>query len=285
MFTLTNVGAIPGSDAFLLLTNEKAALLDSGFSFCAERMLDKISGILGARNLDYVLLTHSHYDHASGSMYCKTRWPQVQIVASSHTAKVFGKESARNLMRELNDSAARLNGQEQYLDLLANLQVDRIVKEGDIVDLGSLQLRVLELPGHTRCSIGFYDEKAKLLLACETLGVSSAPDLVMPCCLVSYSLSLQAITRVETLDIQHLLLPHSGLLEGGDCVRFLAAARYWLQESRRRIREAHEQGKNIAELLQLFKDLFYTELARRNQPEKAFDLNASYLIPLLLQEA
>jgi len=247
-------------------------------------MLDNISWILGPRQLDYVLLTHSHYDHASGSVYCKTRWPEVQIVGSQHTARILSKDSARNLMRKLNDSAAKLNGQEQYQDLLSSLQIDRSVRDGDEIDLGGLQLLVLELPGHTRCSIGFYAEKARLLLACETLGVLAGPELVMPCCLVSYSLSLQAIARVEKLAVQHLLLPHSGLLEGRDFKRFLANARYWLQESRNRIRSAYAQGKTEAELRQMFKDIFYTDLTRRLQPEVAFDLNASYIIPLLLQD-
>jgi len=284
MFTLTNVGAMPGSDAFLLLTQEKAALLDSGYSFCAPQMLDNISGILGPRELDYVLLTHSHYDHASGSIYCKTRWPGVTIVGSRHTAKILGKDSARTLMRGLNSSAARLNGQGQYLDLLDDLQVDRSVVEGEVIELGSMQLRVLELPGHTRCSIGFYAEKEALLLACETLGVIAGPDLVMPCSLVSYNLSLQAVERVSALRLQHLLLPHSGLLEGDDCARFLTHARYWLEESRRRIRAAAALGGTEAELLQVFKDIFYTEQARQIQPEVAFDLNASYIVPLLLRE-
>ncbi len=285
MFTLTNVGAMPGSDAFLLLTDGKTALLDSGFSFCAEDMLDNISRVLGESRLDYVLLTHSHYDHASGSVYCRKRWPQVQIAGSAHTARVLAKESARVLMRQLNDSAAREQGVTGYEDLLPELGVDLLLSEGDEIDLGSMRLRVLELPGHTRCSIGFYAEKAKLLLGCETLGVLSDPRLVMPCCLVSYEDSLQAIERVAKLDIEFLLLPHSGLLQGEACRQFLEDSRHWLEETRRRIREAHAAGKSEDDLIQMFKDLFYTELARRNQPEKAFDLNASYIIPLLLKNS
>ena len=285
MFTLTNVGAMSGSDAFLLVTPGKTALLDSGFSFCAKQMLDNIARVLGKRSLDYVLLTHSHYDHASGSVYCRKRWPKVQIVGSAHTARVLAKDSARRLMRQLNDSAAREQGVTDYEDLLSELDIDLIVSEGDMIDLGSMHLNVLELPGHTRCSIGFYAEAEKLLLGCETLGVPIGPRLVMPCCLVSYGDSLRALERVAKLDIQSLLLPHTGLLQGDACRQFLTDSRYWLEEAHRRIREANAAGKSEADLIQLFKDLFYTELARQKQPEKAFDLNASYTIPLMLNEA
>lgn len=284
MFSLSNVGAMPGSDAFLMLTEDKTALLDSGFSFCAEKMLDNISRKLAGRDLDYVLLTHSHYDHASGSVYCRKRWPRLQIVGSAHSAKVLGKESARSLMRQLNDSAAQQQGVEKYEDLLSQLSIDRVVAEDDEIDLGKMRLRVLELPGHTRCSIGFYAEKEKLLLGCETLGVLSGKHLVMPCCLVSYEDSLQAIARVAKLEIESLLLPHTGLLQGKECKQFLADAKYWLEESRRRIRKADAESTSEAGLRQIFKDLFYTDLTRQNQPEKAFDLNASYIIPLMLKK-
>jgi hypothetical protein len=87
-----------------------------------------------------------------------------------------------------------------------------------------------------------------------------------------------------TMPIRRLLLPHHGLIEGDACRDFLRASRYWLIETRRRLREAQAAGKSDAELRQLFRDLFYTDMLRRVQPEQAFDINAGYSIPLLLKE-
>ncbi|MGI5924663.1 MAG: MBL fold metallo-hydrolase [Lentisphaeria bacterium] len=283
-YSVYDVGAVPGGEAFLLVTAEKSALIDSGFSFCAERMLDKIVAVLGERPLDYVLLTHSHYDHASGSAYCKYRWPDLRIVASAHTAKTFAKESARRLMRELNAGAARLNGCTEWVERLDELTVDCCVGEGDAVSLGGMNLRVLAAPGHTRCCIMFYEPASELLISCETLGVLAGAELVMPCCLVDYQLSLAALDRAMAMPIRRLLLPHHGLIEGDACRDFLRASRYWLIETRRRLREAQAAGKSDAELRQLFRDLFYTGMLRRVQPEQAFDINAGYSIPLLLKE-
>ena len=284
MYTINSVGAVLGSDAYLLTTPTHAALIDTGFAFAAKAMLSAVASRLGDRSLDYILLTHSHYDHASGSVAGKKRWPEAQIVASAYAAKILAKESARDVIRTMNDHAAREHGVFDYEDLLADLTVDRTVADGDLVDMGDLQLRVLELPGHTRCSIGFYDEPARLLLGCETLGVISGPGLVMPCCLVDYNSTRQAIARVRALAVDHLLLPHHGLIEGEECRRFLADADFWLSETRRRLQAAHDQGKQDDELLQLLKQWFYTDLARLYQPEKAFDLNARYTIALMLKK-
>lgn len=283
-YSVHNVGAVPGGEAFLLVTAEKSALIDSGFSFCAERMLDKIAAVQGDRPLDYVLLTHSHYDHASGSAYCKHRWPDLRIVASEHAAKTFAKESARGLMRELNAGAARLNDCAEWVDRLDELKVDCCVGEGDELSLGGMSLQVLAAPGHTRCCIMFYDSANELLISCETLGVLAGPGLVMPCCLVDYQQSLAVLDRVISMPIRRLLLPHHGLIESDACQDYLRASRYWLVETRRRLREAHTVGKSDAELRQLFRDLFYTDMLRPLQPEQAFDINAGYSIPLLLKE-
>ena len=46
---------------------------------------------------------------------------------------------------------------------------------------------------------------SELLISCETLGVLAGAELVMPCCLVDYQLSLAALDRAMTMS----LLPKS----------------------------------------------------------------------------
>ena len=48
---------------------------------------------------NYILLSHSHYDHAGGVPYVKESWPEARVVAGEHAAAVFAKASARQKMR------------------------------------------------------------------------------------------------------------------------------------------------------------------------------------------
>ena len=66
--TITDVRVHPGDSGFLLDDGQTAILYDSGFAFTGYAVADKIKTILGARPLDYIFLTHSHYDHALGSV-------------------------------------------------------------------------------------------------------------------------------------------------------------------------------------------------------------------------
>ena len=57
----------PGDSAFLIDDSETAILYDSGFGFTGFALAEKVKNYLGRRPLNYIFLTHSHYDHALGS--------------------------------------------------------------------------------------------------------------------------------------------------------------------------------------------------------------------------
>lgn len=284
MYTLKQVGGVPGGEAFLLDVGKASALIDSGFSFSAGTMIQNIRRALNGRPLNYVLLTHSHYDHASGSAYVRDIWPDVTIVGSAYAAQVFEKPSAVAVMREMNENAAALTQAGAYEDKLDSLRIDRIVSDGDVIKLGPLQLRVIEAPGHTKCSIAFFDDREKLLLSCETPGVRAGDGLVAPAYLVDYQLSMDSIRKLAALSAKHILIPHQGLLEGRACTQFMEDSLYWNEETMRRVIDGFCAGKTIEQLAEEFTELFYTPTIAAIQPKKAFLLNLSYTIPMLLRE-
>ena len=283
-FSVKNVGAFGGSDAFLLRTGDKAVLIDSGFSFCADILVENIKTELKGQPLDYILLTHSHYDHASGAPYCKAAFAGAQIVASAYTAKIFTKPSAKAVMKEMNDSAALDYGYGEYPDRLGELGVDIVVAEGDVIDLGNMTLKVLEAPGHTKCSIAFYSPEEKLLISNETMGVMNGKDMIAPAYLVGYDISVNFIKRVLAMDVALILVPHLGILKGEDCKNFLKNALRDNEGLKDLILSDHAQGKTTEEIIAHYQAEYYNDYSKRIQPLQAFTLNASYLVPMIIKE-
>ena len=72
-------------------------------------------------------------------------------------------------MRDLDRKFAAANGVTEYEDLIDEIHADLPLSDGDIVP--DTSFRVVALPGHTKCSVGYYDEQSGLLLSSETLGV------------------------------------------------------------------------------------------------------------------
>lgn len=284
MLNIQRLG-IPGGDAFLLSDDTTAFLLDSGFSFSGPQLAQQIREKLGERPLDAILLTHSHYDHAGGAMHVKGLYPNAMIIAHEYAEKVFQKDGAKRTMKEMDRAEAENRGVYNYEDLFDSLHADQTVQDGDTVRLGSYTFMVLHLPGHTRCSVGYWCEEEHLLLASETLGVPASSDVVSPTYLVGYKITLESIDRAAALSPERIVIPHNGCLNGKKlCRDYLEKARYWAVEAHDRIHTAHNAGLSNAECTEILRSLFYTPTTALVQPVKAFELNASYMVPMLLRE-
>ncbi len=283
-YEVTNVGPAIGGEAMLMVTPTVSILVDTGYGFCGNQLVENIKKVLGDRKLDFIFLSHSHYDHVLGSPYCKRQWPDAKIVTTEYALKVMQKDSARATMKKLNAFAAKVFKVAEYEDLTDSLTADILVKEGDIVEAGEFRFKVMEFPGHTRDSIGFYDEKEKLLLSCETNGVYVGDDEMVPQYLVGYQITLDSMDKGLALDIQYMLLSHYDIIIGDRCMKLLRRAREMAVIGAEEVMEGYRSGLNEQELIDVVKKRYYTDYARAIQPEAAFDENAKYMIPMVIKE-
>lgn len=281
---ITDVRANPGDSAFLLDDGETAILYDSGFAFTGYAVAENIKKILGERKLDYIFLTHSHYDHALGSVYARKYWPDVQTVAGEYAARIFAKPTARAVMRDLDRKFARQCGVTEYEDLIDGLRVDVPVADGDTVQAGEMEFTALNLPGHTKCSVGYYCPQRKLLLNSETIGVFNGRDDVVPSYLVGYEMAMASIARVESLDIDSILVPHFGVITGDTMRLYLKKARTSAEETADKIAEMLRTGTPKEEILSWFKERYYHGYIQTIYPIDAMELNTGIMIDLIGRE-
>lgn len=284
MIKITDVRAVTGDSAFLIDDGKTAIMYDSGFAFTGYGVADKIKSILGERKLNYIFLTHSHYDHALGSVYALKYWPEAIVVAGEYAAKIFGKDSAKALMRDLDSKFAKKCGIESYEDLIDDLRVDIAGSDGDVIKAGDMEFTVLNLPGHTKCSVGYYNEKEKLLLCCESVGVYDGEGSVVPSYLVGVEMAISSIERVQALDIEKILVPHFGLLENDEAKTYLARAKTSARETADEIIALIKEGRAKEEILEFFKNKFYTGYIKEVYPKDAMELNTNITIDLIKRE-
>lgn len=282
--TITDVRVNPGDAAFLIDDGKTAIMYDSGFAFTGYGVAEKIKNILGERSLDYIFLTHSHYDHALGSCYALKYWPDARVVAGEYATKIFAKDTAKALMRDLDRKFAEKCGVTEYEDLIDNLRVDIPVSDGDVIKAGDMEFIAVNLPGHTKCSIGYYCPNEKLLLSCETIGVYNGSDEVVPSYLVGYGMTLESIDKAQKLDIEKVLVPHFGLLDGEKAKFYLKRAKESAIETAEEIKEKLLNCESKENIVQFFKDKFYFGYIKEIYPIDAMELNTNITIDLLKRE-
>lgn len=282
--TITDVRVCPGDSGFLIDDGTTAILYDTGFGFTGTPMAERIRKILGDRPLDYIFLTHSHYDHALGSAWIAKQYPDVKIVAGEYTKAIFQKDSTRTIMREMDRKAAARYGCVQLEESAVDLRVDIAVKDGDLIRCGDLEFTVIGLPGHTKCSIGFYLEENRLLLGTETLGVYVGKEPYLPSYLVGYELTLKSFCKAKALDIASILIPHYGIVSGEEAQRYLKQSERAAVETADIIKTSLQAGQSHEEILKLLTERLYREHVAPIYPRDAFELNTGIMIRLIEAE-
>jgi glyoxylase-like metal-dependent hydrolase (beta-lactamase superfamily II) len=286
MIEVIPVAGCPGGECYLLIAETGAFLVDTGYAFCAEDTVRNIARALKGRSLDCILLTHSHYDHVSGLPAIKRAWPNAAAVAGRYVQEIFARRGAKDVMRSLDgDAAAKRGWAVAREDLTAGLVVDMAVKEGDILNIGGVSIRVMETPGHTKCSVSYYFPEDDLLILSETTGVKTEEGSVIPAFIVSYKAALDAIARAEETAPRRILIPHSGAAEGADVTDYLKDVRDATQTAIDLVLTEHRRGKSLEEIFTVYMAEFHMGPGREYQPEEAFAINTRAMIPKLIAEA
>ena len=139
-----------GANCYLLCDGSHAAVIDA--SARATTILDACSA-LGAR-LDYILLTHGHFDHITSVDALRD---EIEVPVCIHAKDAdFLTDSHKNAFYPL-------FGKERIYR-----KADKLLAEGDVLTLGDSRLRVLCTPGHTQGSVCFLVNN-ELLFTGDTL--------------------------------------------------------------------------------------------------------------------
>ena len=100
-----------------------------------------------------ILLTHGHFDHASGAGELKQKYG----------IKIYAHEDEKETMKNPDINLSTMLGiTEQY-------ESDIYVKEGDILHLAGFDLEVIHTPGHTAGGVCYYMKEQKILVSGDAL--------------------------------------------------------------------------------------------------------------------
>ena len=281
---ITDVRVHVGDAGFLVDDGVTSILYDTGFGFTGEALAQKVKKELGDRKLDYIFLTHSHYDHVLGAPYVASLYPEVKIIAGEYAAKIFGKPTAKETMRRLDRNFALKCGITDYEDHEDDLRVDITVKDGDELKLGDMVFTVINLPGHTRCSVGLYLAENKLLLSTETLGIYLKPGIIIPSYLIGYEVTLNSIRRAKALDIENILVPHNRVLNREETKEYLETSEHVAIEVADKIKNIFFEGGTFDDAKAYFTERFYTDEVKPIYPIDAYNLNTDATINLIKRE-
>jgi hydroxyacylglutathione hydrolase len=265
-----------------LIRGAKLALIDSGAGDSPQSAVEPALRELGLEwsDLDYLLNTHGHADHAGGNGELKAAAPQVQIAihlsdkhllsgpdahlsSDTDTAAVMRLMGQPDLVHEREVALRRIIGR--------SAGVDRELVDGDVVDLGQdVRLTVVHTPGHTAGSVCFFWEEGGAVFSGDAVQGHGWRAGTAP--IYHDTVYVESIQRIAALQATILCMGHTfgwgGVLN--DPVRHGPEVALTLQASRD---AASAIDRAAAEALRrLGPEASFLELAEAAFRELAFDL-------------
>jgi glyoxylase-like metal-dependent hydrolase (beta-lactamase superfamily II) len=214
---------------YVIKGKDRNLMIDAGMNLMGPLYVKDVGKILGnPDNLDYLFVTHSHYDHLGAVPYMKRKIPGLCIGAHERVGELMSKESVRAIMNRLSDVQRGffrdIVGDEDVT--IGPVETGLFLKEGDEIDLGGLTCRVYEVPGHTKDSLAFFLQEIKTLFTGEAAGVPEDMDGdgIQACFLTSYNDYLSSLEKIISIGPETLCLGHGWVFSHEDAACFMKAS-------------------------------------------------------------
>jgi glyoxylase-like metal-dependent hydrolase (beta-lactamase superfamily II) len=211
---------------YIIRGQGKSLMVDAGVSLLGPRYLASVRDLVGdAGRLDYLFLTHSHYDHVGSAGYLKRHLPGLTIGAHERVAGLLRKASvleALNGLSDLHTELLKYNPAGEDLTIRP-FEIDLVLRQGDEIDLGGLTCRVCETPGHTRDSLSFWLPESKSVFpgeACGVLRTGTAGKLHVEF-VASFDDYVSSLKLLGALEPEVICLAHNWVLTDEDAPEFL----------------------------------------------------------------
>lgn len=197
--------------AALLRDNHTVALIDPGPSSTISTLREQLANFgLRIVDLNFLLLTHIHLDHAGATGSLLRENPKLQVYVHERGAPHLIDPS------RLLHSASRLYGDQMhrlYGDFLPVPQEKlHVLQGGESIPLGSRHLSVLYTPGHASHHVTFFDSSDRTAFVGDTAGISvNGHPYVLPATPppdINFELWEGSLDAIEALHPQRLFLTH-----------------------------------------------------------------------------
>lgn len=208
-----NMMGVPGILSIYLIEAGKSCLIDAGTHIEARKTLKQLKE-LNNFPPDMIIATHSHWDHVQALPFlcqrARKEGKEIEILASAAAIPNLRDQSYNDVF----GTGPFNNIEEEIIPL----------KEGDIVDLDGITLKIFEANGHMDDEIAILDEKNNNLFVGDVLGIKIADEVFVPPFMPpkwDQKAYLRSVDKFKKIEYDTLCLNHFGYYYGSEAKSIL----------------------------------------------------------------
>lgn len=236
-----------GFGAVYLIDDDRKAIIETGTSWDADRILEAVRGFgLQGADIDALIVSHIHLDHAGGAGFLLPEMPRAKVYVHERGFKHLVDPT------KLIASAREALGPEeaQMFGTMEAIPADRLVavKDQDRLELGKHSLIFLDSPGHAPHELTILDERNRCLYTGDAAGLYFPGDEILmpiaPAPAFDLEKNVETLRRLMAQEPRALLFSHYGP-HGNPrkaIEEMLAAYPAWARIVREKLASAGEDG-------------------------------------------
>ena len=227
----------------------ESVLIGGGMAYVAPRILPQIESFaIDVKTIRELVLLHTHFDHCGLVPYLKKLWPWMSVSASAQGRSRLSDPRVTENIAAFNQMAIAREGLEEEARRLdfefTGIEVQKTLREGDQVAVGEVTLDILELPGHSSCSIAAYMPAENALFASDAAGVQYR-NFIFAAGNSNYDLYQESLQRMSGYPVEVVLLEHYGAAVGEEATALLPNAIKAAEETRALIEKNYALTESV----------------------------------------
>lgn len=205
---------------------DEAILLGGGMVHIIPDVIGQIEQFnIDEKKIHRILLLHSHFDHCGIAGFFKKRWPWVVVAASQAAQDKLANprviENIRFMNQVLIERANIAEKLESFgVEAFQGIAVDKVLCDGQKLTCGDRSLEIIEVPGHSPCSIAVYVPEEKAMFTSDAAGISADGE-IFTAANSDFDKYQQSLEKMAAYDIGVQLAEHYGARTGKDAEEFL----------------------------------------------------------------
>ena len=216
------------SCVYILKGEEEYALLGGGTAYIVPEVVEQLKEFsIAEQKIKRIVILHSHFDHCGIVPFFKRRWPWAKVTASSRAKDLLSDPKVIESIDYLNKALIAEHGREEEGEDLGleffGIDVEEVVKGGDILSCGDLSMEVIDVPGHSSCSVAVYVPGEKAMFASDAGGVPLG-DQVFTSANSNFDKYQESLEKMAGYEIEVYLAEHFGARTGHDGRGYLEKA-------------------------------------------------------------
>lgn len=276
------------SCVYLLKGEGEYALLGGGMTYVIPEVVEQLNAFeIDEKRITRIIILHSHFDHCGMVPFLKRRWPWAAVTGSHRAKELLSTPKVVDSIDSLNKVVLKEYGMAKLSEDPAfafdGIFVKDVVRGGDILSCGDLSMEVIDVPGHSSCSIAVYVDQEKAMFASDAAGIPFG-DQVFTAANSNFDKYQKSLEKMAAYEIDAILAEHFGARTGIDGRDFIKKSMASAEETRDILETSYARFKDVEKCTDAVTDALMERLPDDFMPRDIIALVAGQMVKFIARK-